>query len=56
MTEDYIQTIALLKVIGEEMENMAKDAKTVLDRLTEVRERTEEVERLVDECLALLEK
>ena len=54
--EDCIHVLALLKVMSEEMEGVAADAQAVYEEAVKIRKRAEEVEVLLDECLALMEK
>ena len=54
--EDYTHIVALLKVMSEEMESAASDAKLVYEEAIKIRKRAEEIEVLVDECLALMEE
>ena len=56
MLEDYSHVIALLKLMVEESESMARDAKIVYEAAVKIRKRSEETEALIDECLALLDE
>ncbi|MBO5967326.1 MAG: hypothetical protein J6S14_02375 [Clostridia bacterium] len=53
---DSAYFLSLLRMMSEEMESVAKDAATVYEEAVKIRKRSEEVEALVDECLALMEK
>lgn len=52
--EDYVKTLAMLKVMSESMEKMAAEAKLVYDEAIAIKERSEAIESLVNECLALI--
>lgn len=53
--DDYVQVVSMLKVMSEDMESMANDAKAVYDQAVEIRKRSEEIEALVGECLKLID-
>ena len=52
--EEYLRLLAELKLTSDTMVEIAEEAKRMVDKLREIRRRSEETEKLVGECLKLL--